>query len=70
MDYRLCMQNAECAIRVEGMVYVMQHDGNTKSNDGRIGTVFGMEIMLRFGYSCRMECKCNVTGIQRVMMDV
>ena len=37
----------------------MQHDSNTKSNDGSIGTVFGMEIMLRLGQSCRMDVKCN-----------
>ena len=39
----------------------MQHDGNTKSNDGRIGAVFGMEIMLR-GVT-RVEWRANNTAL-------
>ena len=33
----------------------MQYDGNTKSNDGRIGDVSGMKVILRVGYSSRTE---------------
>ena len=54
--------------RTEGNV--MWFDGNTMSNDGRTGTVFGMEITRIVVYSSRTEGKCNVTGIQRVMIDV
>ena len=43
---------------------------NTKSIDRRISVALGTEIMLSVSQSCRMEGKCNVTGIQTVMVEV
>ena len=53
------VQNTEQVVHVEWRANVMQHDSKTKNNDGRIGAVFGMDIQLRVGYSCRMEVKYN-----------